>query len=74
MKHKTNVAKLFGDANRYIPIQLNGIIGNNVAKRPNIAKLSNDIGLVNIENIPPANNIIKAGEVLSNIKDLESGK
>lgn len=74
MKHKTNVAKLFGDADRYIPIQLNGIIGNNVAKRPNIAKLSNDIALGNIENIPSTNNIIRAGGVLSNIKDLESGK
>ena len=32
-KHKTNVAKIFGEANRFLPIQLNGTIGNNVAKR-----------------------------------------
>jgi hypothetical protein len=32
-KHKTNVAKIFGDANRFLPIQLNGIIGNNLPKR-----------------------------------------
>ena len=32
-KHKTNVGKLFGEANRYLPIQLNGLFGNNIVKR-----------------------------------------
>ena len=29
-KTKTNVSKLFSDANRYLPIQLNGTSGNNI--------------------------------------------
>jgi len=44
-KNKTNVAKLFGEANRYLPIQLIGTNGNNVAKR-NIS--INDISPMNI--------------------------
>ena len=46
-KHKTNVGKLFGNANRYLPIQLNGTIGNNVVKR-NITM--NNINQGNINN------------------------
>jgi len=46
-KHKTNVGKLFGEANRYLPIQLNGTIGNNVVKR-NITM--NNINQGNINN------------------------
>jgi len=32
-KYKIEVAKLFTDADRYIPIQLNGIMGNTITKR-----------------------------------------
>ena len=32
-KTKTNVSKLFSDANRYLPIQLNGTTGNNIVRR-----------------------------------------
>jgi hypothetical protein len=35
MRYKKEVAKLYGDANRYIPIQLNGTIGN-LSKNNNI--------------------------------------
>ena len=73
MKHKTNVAKIFTDNGRFIPIQLNGIIGNNLVKRNSVAKLSNDISLVEIDNVTK-DDILRAKELLSNTKDLESGK
>ena len=41
------MGKLFGNANRYLPIQLNGTIGNNVVKR-NITM--NNINQGNINN------------------------
>ena len=63
-RHKMNVAKLFTDANRYVPIQLNGIIGNNSIKRKSNPKLiTNDVSLVNISNISEEN-IKKAKELL----------
>jgi len=55
VKFKIEVAKCFTDADRYIPIQLNGIIGNaNVNKRLSGGK--KDISgatLVNISTAPP---------------------
>ena len=56
VKYKIEVAKCFSDADRYIPIQLNGIIGNTgVAKRLSINKkdIHGDASLVNISTIPP---------------------
>ena len=44
---KKNVAKMYYDANRYVPIQLNGIIGNMSAKKRN----SKEIILSNIGTI-----------------------
>jgi len=49
-KHKTNVGKLFGNANRYLPIQLNGTIGNNIVKR-NITMNNINQGNINTKNI-----------------------
>jgi hypothetical protein len=53
------VAKCFNDANRYIPIQLNGIIGNaSIAKRQSkdnkeMQSIVQGASLVNISNVPP---------------------
>lgn len=65
-KNKTNVAKIFNDANRYLPIQLNGTIGNNIAKR-NIS--INDISPMNINDI---NNKKMNDITLKSSIDLES--
>jgi len=48
-KNKTNVAKLFGDANRYLPIQLNGTSGNNIVKKQPIMISQKDVSLVTID-------------------------
>jgi len=48
-KNKTNVAKLFGDANRYLPIQLNGTSGNNIVKKQPIMITQKDVSLVTID-------------------------
>ena len=75
-RHKMNVAKLFTDANRYVPIQLNGIIGNNSIKRRSNPKLiTNDVSLVNIHNISEEN-IKKAKELLlkTNNMDFNNGE
>ena len=48
-KNKTNVAKLFGDANRYLPIQLNGTSGNNIVIRQPIMITQKDVSLVTID-------------------------
>ena len=59
LKYKTDVAKCFSDANRYIPIQLNGIIGNaSIAKRQSkdnkeMQSIIQGASFVNISNIPP---------------------
>jgi hypothetical protein len=60
LKYKTDVAKCFNDANRYIPIQLNGIIGNVVtSKRQSkdskemLQGIIQGASFVNISNIPP---------------------
>jgi hypothetical protein len=47
-KNKTNVAKLFGDANRYLPIQLNGTSGNNIMKRQPVLLSQKDVSLVTV--------------------------
>lgn len=58
-KTKTNVSKLFSDANRYLPIQLNGTTGNNIVRRNTPPKvLSKGASLVTVDNI----------------KDLEAGQ
>ena len=75
-RQKMNVAKLFTDANRYVPIQLNGIIGNNSIKRRSNPKLiTNDVSLVNIHNISEEN-IKKAKELLlkTNNMDFNNGE
>ncbi len=70
-RHKMNVAKLFSDANRYVPIQLNGIIGNNSIKRKSNPKLiTNDVSLVNINAINEEN-IKKAKELLLKANNME---
>ena len=48
-KNKTNVAKLFGDANRYLPIQLNGTSGNNIVIRQPKILTQKDVSLVTID-------------------------
>lgn len=63
-KTKTNVSKLFSDANRYLPIQLNGTTGNNIVRRNTPPKvLSKGASLVTVDNIDVAN-----------IKNLEAGQ
>jgi hypothetical protein len=66
VKYKTEVAKCFTDADRHIPIQLNGIIGNtNVSKRlsgsrkeAQLAQLAaQGASLVNISTAPPKNDL-----------------
>jgi hypothetical protein len=60
VKYKTEVAKCFTDADRYIPIQLNGIIGNtNVVKRlsANRKDIQGGASLVNISTVPPKNDL-----------------
>ena len=72
VKYKIEVAKCFSDADRHIPIQLNGIIGNtNVAKRlsgsrkgAQMAQLALEAqqvaqgaSLVNISTAPPKNDL-----------------
>jgi len=58
-KYKVEVAKCFTECNRYIPIQLNGIIGNtNTAKRQSkegkeMQSIIQGASFVNISNIPP---------------------
>jgi hypothetical protein len=55
LKFKIEVAKCFTDADRYIPIQLNGIIGNaNVNKRLSGGRKEiPGATLVNISSAPP---------------------
>ena len=63
-KTKTNVSKLFSDANRFLPIQLNGTTGNNIVRRNTPPKvLSKGASLVTVDNTE-----------LNNIKDLEVGQ
>jgi hypothetical protein len=66
LKYKTEVAKCFTDADRHIPIQLNGIIGNtNVVKRLSGSRKETQLqqlaaqgaSLVNISTAPPKNDL-----------------
>jgi hypothetical protein len=66
LKYKTEVAKCFTDAERHIPIQLNGIIGNtNVIKRLSGSRKEAQLqqlaaqgaSLVNISTAPPKNDL-----------------
>lgn len=66
VKYKTEVAKCFTDADRHIPIQLNGIIGNtNVIKRLSGSRKEAQLqqlaaqgaSLVNISTAPPKNDL-----------------
>jgi hypothetical protein len=56
LKYKIEVAKCFNDANRHIPIQLNGIIGNAIVSK-RVSKDSKEMqsiqgaSFVNISNI-----------------------
>jgi hypothetical protein len=66
VKYKIEVAKCFSDADRHIPIQLNGIIGNtNVSKRLSGSRKEAQLqqlaaqgaSLVNISTAPPKNDL-----------------
>jgi hypothetical protein len=66
LKYKSEVAKCFTDADRHIPIQLNGIIGNtNVVKRLSGSRKETQLqqlaaqgaSLVNISTAPPKNDL-----------------
>ena len=54
VKYKIQVATCFSNANRFIPIQLNGIIGNTINVKRISPKRSHEASLVNISNIPPS--------------------
>lgn len=54
VKYKLQVATCFTDANRFIPIQLNGIIGNTMNIKRMSPKNIHGASFVNISNIPAA--------------------
>jgi hypothetical protein len=66
MKYKIQVATCFSNANRFIPIQLNGIIGNTVNVKRISPKRSHEASLVNISNIPPSE--LKTAEIAEKIQ------
>jgi hypothetical protein len=67
LKYKIQVATCFSNANRFIPIQLNGIIGNTVnIKKMSQKNLFQGASLVNISNIPPSE--LKASETAEKIQ------
>lgn len=71
-KNKTNVAKLFGDANRYLPIQLNGTSGNNIVRRQPKILTQKDVSLVTLDD-SSEENIKRAKEILAKANlDLEA--
>lgn len=71
-KNKTNVAKLFGDANRHLPIQLNGTSGNNIARRQPVMLAQKDVSLVTVGD-SSEENIKRAKEILAKANlDLEA--
>jgi hypothetical protein len=65
-KYKIQVATCFSNANRFIPIQLNGIIGNTVNVKRISPKRSHEASLVNISNIPPSE--LKTAEIAEKIQ------
>ena len=66
VKYKIQVATCFSNANRFIPIQLNGIIGNTVNVKRISPKRSHEASLVNISNIPPSE--LKTAEIAEKIQ------
>jgi hypothetical protein len=66
VKYKIQVATCFSNANRFIPIQLNGIIGNTINVKRISPKRLHDASLVNISNIPPTE--LKASEIAEKIQ------
>lgn len=67
VKYKIQVATCFSNANRFIPIQLNGIIGNTVnIKRISPKRATHEASLVNISNIPPSE--LKTAEIAEKIQ------
>jgi len=61
VKYKIQVATCFSNANRFIPIQLNGIIGNTINVKRISPKRTHEASLVNISNIPPSE--LKTAEI-----------
>ena len=66
VKYKIQVATCFSNANRFIPIQLNGIIGNTVNVKRISPKRLHEASLVNISNIPPTE--LKTSETAEKIQ------
>jgi hypothetical protein len=66
VKYKIQVATCFSNANRFIPIQLNGIIGNTINVKRISPKRSHEASLVNISNIPPSE--LKTAEIAEKIQ------
>lgn len=70
-KNKTNIAKIFGEANRYLPIQLNGTSGISIVKRQPRMLTQKDVSLVTVDS--SEENIKRAKEILAKANlDLES--
>ena len=70
-KNKTIVAKIFSDANRHLPIQLNGTSGNNIVKRHPVIT-QKDVSLVSMSDTSDEN-IKRAKEILAKANlDLEA--
>jgi hypothetical protein len=77
VKYKIEVAKCFTEADRYIPIQLNGIIGNtNVTKRlsANRKDIQGGASLVNISSMPPKNDLPTTTVSTENTKVFGAGE
>ena len=83
LKYKTEVAKCFTDANRHIPIQLNGIIGNtNVIKRLSESRKETQLqqlaaqgaSLVNISTAPPKNDLATTTAIGADTKIFGAGE
>ena len=66
VKYKIQVATCFSNANRFIPIQLNGIIGNTINVKRISPKRTHEASLVNISNIPPSE--LKTAEIPEKIQ------
>jgi hypothetical protein len=66
VKYKIQVATCFSNANRFIPIQLNGIIGNTINVKRISPKRTHEASLVNISNIPPSE--LKTAEIAEKIQ------
>ena len=70
-KNKTNIAKIFSEANRYLPIQLNGTSGTSIVKRQPRMLTQKDVSLVTVDS--SEENIKRAKEILAKANlDLES--